>query len=531
LEINYISHSTTGFFSKLIEDYLADAVELKAFYQFPPNEEGLKEAILARSRCPVNREVLVDCLKKQYEGLTLPDAVSRNIEALKNENTFTVCTAHQPNLMTGYLYFIYKIIHAVKLAAFLKEQHPDKNFVPVFYMGSEDNDLAELSVFRYEDTRYQWNTAQKGAVGRMSTADLFPLIELLKSKIGPPGEQATLLKQIISEAYEGQTTIANATRFMINAFLGAYGIVVLDADDPALKRTFLSVMKEELLAPKAMDLVQQASEQLNKQYKAQAYARPVNLFYLKDDLRERIEYANGQWKVLHTDIVWHNEQELTAELEQHPERFSPNVILRGLYQETILPDVAFIGGGSEVAYWMQLKAVFEYYKIFYPVLVLRQSALWIDKKEAALQEKLGWSNEVIFRPEENLIRQYVEQHAKHDVHFTTERNAFTDITQKLKVKAKAVDATLEAAAAAAINKMEYQLERLEKKMLRAEKRNMADQIRQIERFKTAVFPNHSLQERYDSFLSYYIQYGASFFQELFDHTLPLGNRFLILKER
>jgi bacillithiol biosynthesis cysteine-adding enzyme BshC len=530
LEVNYIPHSATGSFSKLIEDYLAGKDSLKSFYGFYPDEKGLEEAIAARSGYPVQRGVLVNCIQKQYEGLSCSEAVAENIEALKSGHTFTVCTAHQPNLMTGYLYFMYKIIHAIKLARHLKEKHPAKHFVPVFYMGSEDNDLEELSVFRYEGKQYKWETKQTGAVGRMSTSDLFPLMEQLKSRLGPLNEHRERIMQVISEAYEGQATIADATRCLINALLGEYGIIVLDADDRELKRSFLPVMQEELLAPKAMDMVLQTSAALNEHYKAQAYARPINLFYLKEGLRERIEFAEGKWKALHTDITW-NEEELRTELTQHPERFSPNVILRGLYQESILPDVAFIGGGSEVAYWMQLKPVFEYYNIFFPPLVLRQSALWMAQKETALQQRLGLSDESIFLPGPLLVREYTEEHAQHDLRLIKEQEAFTGIAREIRAKAKAIDPTLEASAAAAITKMEYQFARLEKKMLRAEKRNMADKVHHIEEFKKEVFPNHNLQERQDNFLAYYIQYGPAFFRELLNNTQPFGNRFLILKEQ
>ncbi|RYZ17611.1 MAG: bacillithiol biosynthesis cysteine-adding enzyme BshC, partial [Sphingobacteriales bacterium] len=355
-----MAHQATTFFSPLNVDYLAGNEQLRAFAAFSPDDDGLDQAIVQRKQFPVDRKVLTDVLQKQYSNYSLRKEVSDNIALLADENTFTVCTAHQPNLMTGYLYFIYKIIHAAKLAQHLRARHPERNFVPVFYVGSEDNDLDELSVFRFNGIKFRWQTEQTGAVGRMSTKDLQPLLQQLTALVGPPGEQAEHLKDVILTAYNSNHTIAEATRYIVNEFLGQYGVVVIDPDDADLKRAFIPILKQELLQPVANELVQKTSAALNENYTAQAFSRPINLFYLKDDIRERIERTESGWKVLRTNIHW-DEAAMLKEVENYPERFSPNVILRGLFQETILPNVAFIGGGSEVAYWLQLKPVFEHY--------------------------------------------------------------------------------------------------------------------------------------------------------------------------
>jgi len=529
LETVCIPHEATNFFSKLNIDYLAGKESLQAFYQFSPDDKGLQEAISSRKQFPVNRKVLVDVLREQYKDLEISDSVKTNIDALLQENTFTITTAHQPNLMTGYLYFIYKIVHAAKLALHLKEQHSDKNFVPVFYIGSEDNDLDELSVFRYNDTKYKWQTEQTGAVGRMLTKDLQPLLKQLTSLLGPPGNNAEQLKEIILTAYKEPNTIAQATRYIVNALLGQYGVVVIDADNAELKKQFLPVIKKELLQPQSDGLVKSSSDELSKSYGAQAFSRPINLFYLKDNLRERIEKDGEHWVVLKTEIKW-NEAELNAEIENHPERFSPNVILRGLYQETILPNVAFIGGGSEVAYWLQLKPVFDYYKVFYPAIILRQSVLWMNSNAVKLQAKLELTNEEIFQSTAQLVNTYVSENTEKDLQVDDLRQQMLATFDQIKKRATNIDITLEASAAAALTKMRYQLDIIEKKMMRAEKRKMADELAQIQKFKTSVFPNHSLQERYDTFMPLYLEKGNQFFETLMKHTRPYGDQFLVIKD-
>lgn len=529
METVCIPYQSTGFFSDLIADYLDQKENLKPFYEFAPDEQGLQQAIARRKQFPVNRKLLVEVLKKQYHNYVVHPSVAANIESLLDENTFTVCTAHQPNLMTGYLYFIYKIIHAARLAKHLESLNAAERFVPVFYIGSEDNDLDELGVFRFNGIKFRWQTEQTGAVGRMSAKDLQPLLGQLMAQVGPPGPYADQLKEAILNAYKKEHTIAAATRYLVNEFLGPFGVVVLDPDDAQLKQAFIPVLKEELLQPKAFDLVKAPSEALSEQYKAQAFARPINLFYLKDDIRERIERTETGWKVLRTAIHW-TEAELIAEVELHPERFSPNVILRGLFQETILPDVAFIGGGSEVAYWLQLKPVFDHYKIFYPAVILRQSVLWIDKSSYSLQKKIAFTNEALFEPAEKLVRTFVHKHTHKDLQLEDVRQQMNRIFEQIKIKAINIDITLKSSAEAALTKMRHQLDTMEKKMMRAEKRNMAEQLNQIYKLKNKLFPNESLQERYDTFLPYYLDMGPAFFDTLMEATLPFGNQFLIIRD-
>lgn len=528
MKAQYIQHKDTGSFSTLVEDYLGNREQLNTFYKYSPDDAGLKKAIENRLNFSVKREILVNTLKRQYNNIETSKLVQDNIASLSQFNTFTVCTAHQPNLLTGYLYFFFKIIHAIKLANYLKEKYPHNHFVPVFYIGSEDNDLDELGVFRFRGEQYQWNTDQKGAVGRMSTKDLFSLLEILKHKIGTSAENAAHLTQIITEAYEGQTTIADATRYIINAFLGQYGIVVLDADDHDLKKSFLPVLHEELFNPKSMELVKTASEKLNKEYKAQAYSRPINLFYLKDDIRERIEKKDDKWIVVNTSIEW-NATELEKELNQFPERFSPNVILRGVYQESILPNVAFIGGGSEVAYWMQLKDLFSYYKVFFPVLILRQSAMWMNSKEVSLQEKLDLSNKELFLKTTALKNHFILREEQNGLGLEEEQLLVQKLIEQIGQKAKDIDKTLKDSAAAALSKVNHQFEILEKKMLKAKKRTATIKMQQIDDLKQHLFPKDSLQERYNSFLELYLDYGASFFETLLENTKPYGDEFLIIK--
>lgn len=525
----HIPYSQTGYFSKLATEYLAQDAAIQPFFNFSPDVAGINKAIEERAAFPTDRELLVSALNRQYEGLLASPLVQKNIASLINLNTYTITTAHQPNLLTGYLYFIYKILHAIKLAEQLNEEHPDKHFVPVYYMGSEDNDIEELGVFRFRGEKYIWDgDGQSGAVGRMATAGLRPLLERLFKLLGPPGKNCDELQIMITEAYLKHATVATATQYLVNELFGNYGLVVLNPDDAALKAAFISVMQDELLHSNAYPIITAQTELLEANYKSQMFPRPINLFYLDTQLRERIEKKGDTWVVVNTDIKF-TKEELIDELHTHPEKFSPNVALRGLFQETILPNVAFIGGGAELAYWLQLGTLFSHYKVFYPAILLRQSVLWIEAVQARLRQQTELGIQDIFKEDALLVRQYVAAHSINDWHTSTESEAMTQLFQKLKDKATSLDPTLKSAAEASLTKMKHQLSVLETKMLRAEKRKMQVELQRIARLRKALFPGNSLQERTENFTEYYLQHGAYYFDVVKDGIDPLSGNFLVVE--
>lgn len=527
-ETIHIPYQDTHCFSNLVTDYLAGDKKLDGFFQFAPNEKGIREAIETRKSYPVNRTLLVQTIRQQYASLNPSKKLQANIEALLEEDTFTVCTAHQPNLLTGYLYFIYKIVHAIKLAELLSEQYPDKRFVPVYYMGSEDNDLEELGTFRYNGKRYTWDAnGQKGAVGRMQTESLKPLLNELFRTLGPPGEKTEQLKDLLARAYLQHDTIAAATHYLVNELFGEYGLIVLNPDEAQFKQLFTTIMQDDLLQGTAEGVVKAQMEQLSVHYKTQAFPRPINLFYLTDTLRERIVHQEGTWSVLHTNITF-TQEALLHELQTYPERFSPNVVLRGLFQETLLPNVAFIGGGAEVAYWLQLKPLFEYYQVFYPVLLLRQSVQWITPIARKKMKQASLSVSDIFTHTNDWVQQLIVDASSVLPDTTQAQQEISSVLFTLKDKAVAIDGTLADATDATIKKTKRLLESLQTKMWRAEKRKHAIAIARLEKVKSLLLPNGALQERVENFIEFYPYLGDAFIKQLYASMEPLRNEFLVL---
>ena len=526
-ECTYLPYEQTGFFSKTILDYLDQKDTLQPFYLHPVSIEGMQAAIQQRQAFQQHRDVLVDVLKQQYQNLPVTEKLKQNLELLSYENTVTITTAHQPVIFTGPLYFAYKILHAVKLAETLKMQLPQHNFIPVFYMGSEDADLDELGTINVDGKEYKWNTNQTGAVGRMKIDKAFlDLLHQLQNQISvlPFGDE---LIQIFKRCYRPDSTIQQATLEVVNELFGEYGVVVLIADHPKLKRLLSAVFRKEIEEQFSHVQVDKTVAQLSEYYKVQAGGREVNLFHLLDDSRERIEKIGDEFIVQNKNLRF-TKEELLNELEHHPDRFSPNVILRGVLQETVLPNIAFIGGGGELAYWLELKNVFEAAQVPYPVLVLRNSFLFISPKQAEKIKGLGFALNDFFKGEFELINSLVKQTSDNKLSIDEEVQQAKELFTKIQQTTHKIDVTLSEHTAALSVLMEKKLMALEKKILRAEKRKYDTQQRQIEALKQQLFPNNNLQERVENISGWYARYGKHFIDLIYKNSLAMEQQFTII---
>lgn len=336
----------TGYFSPIIVDYLKEAAALRPFYKHPVSLEGVKSAIQSRKQFKTNRKLLVEVLKKQYSEMPTSAAVIRNIDRLPDENTFTITTAHQPVIFTGPLYFVYKIFHAIRLADYLSAELPGFHFVPVFFMGSEDADLDELGHIYLDQEKITWDTKQTGAVGRMNTKGLEKIIASVEGEFQdqPFGKE---LLDILKDAYLNSPDIQTATFRLVNRLFSDHGLIVLIPDNAELKREMLRIFEDDLFQNKPAAIVSETAGALPGNYKVQVNPREINLFYMTDGIRARIERGRENFTVHGTDLTF-SESRIKKEMQENPERFSPNVILRGLFQETILPNIVFIGGGGKL---------------------------------------------------------------------------------------------------------------------------------------------------------------------------------------
>ena len=524
-----ISYKQTKAFSKIAIDYVEGADALKPFYAFAPDLEGIKHAINQRNQFAINRQALVAQLQKQYAGKLHTPKTAANIELLLKANSFTITTAHQPNIFTGHLYFVYKIIHAIKLADDLKKQFPNNNFVPVYFMGSEDADLEELGTINVHGKIYKWDTTQRGAVGRMQVDEkLIALINELDAQLGVEEHGAEIIKRV-RQAYTKGKNIEQSTFDLVNDLFAGYGLVVFLPDNPHTKNEFAPVILKELTEQFSHKAMQTALTALSDLYKVQVSGRPVNLFYLLDGLRERLERKEDGF-IVHGTNMHFTQKEILQELKNHPERFSPNVILRPVFQEMLLPNIIFIGGGAEIAYWLELKNVFAEAGVFFPVLMLRNSFTVIPKKIAEKIQSLGLNEASLFENGNKLKNEYVKRESKNQLSLSDEKLALIKVYHTIRENAAKVSPTFSKHVWALQQKSNQKLDELEKKMLRSEKLKFEAGLRQISKIKDCLFPRDILQERVDNLLPYYALYGKDFLDALYTHSGAWQQQYCILTE-
>ena len=511
-------------------DYISGADNLKDFYKYPVTIEGVLASIEARKNFSTNRQLLVSELKQQYKSVFPSEKVNNHIELLLNDNTFTICTAHQPNIFTGHLYFIYKILHTIRLASYLNQQLPENSFVPVYYMGSEDADLEELGHIFLNDEKLEWSTNQTGAVGRMIVDEEFlALIENIHGRLSflPFGSQLT---DILKEAYQKGTTVELSTFKLVHSLFERYGLVILLPDNRSFKIQMIPVFKEDLFVNTPAKIVENSAALLSKHYPVQATARDINLFYMAQGIRNRIIKSQDRYLVKDTNLSF-SEADFKKELNDHPERFSPNVILRGLMQETILPNITFIGGGGELAYWLELKTLFEYYKIPFPMLVLRNSFVYIDQLAAELMVKNKLSVKDIFKSVGILMSTVTKSHTRLKLSLAEEKAALQDLYTNIHTAAAAIDHSLGDHVSSLLANSLKKIVILENKMLRAEKSKYQAEERQLTKIHKLLFPGNHLQERIDNFMPYYAQYGDAFFDEIYHASNTLEQKFTAILKK
>ncbi len=527
-----IPYKETRYFTDLILDYLDEKEALKPFYNRFPKLDSFKEQIAEKSGFSAEkRKILKSVLETQYRQTTTSDVVLDNIEALGNQKTFTVVTGHQLNLFTGPLYFLYKIISTINLTTRLKAEYPAYNFVPVYWMATEDHDFDEINFFNLNGKKFKWaNTngrAGRDAVGNLSTSGLDEVYTLFSAEIGG-GKDAEYLKQLFENTYLKHKNLTDATRYLANELFKEQGLVIIDAQEHKLKQLFIPYATSELTRQVSNETTLKSAKKLNDLgYKIQVNPREINLFYLSDGLRERIIEKDGRYFVNETEIEWSRE-EILEELKEFPERFSPNVMLRPLYQEVILPNLCYIGGGGELAYWLELKAYFEAEKIVFPMLLLRNSALIQSEKQGEKRKKLNISNKELFLKQYELINRKVRQISNIDIDFSEQKEHLINQFQHLYTLAEQTDKSFLGAVKAQEVKQLKGLEHLERRLLKAQKRKLEDEVSRIAKLQNELFPNRSLQERQTNFSEMYAEYGSNLLSKLFDELNPLEANFKIL---
>jgi bacillithiol biosynthesis cysteine-adding enzyme BshC len=531
MQKTFLEFLNTGIYPLITQDYLNDENSLKQFHNLRPGISSFETAIREKEKEKTNRKVLVEVLNDQYKNIFAGDfefnsKVKSNIDSLLDENSFTVITGHQLNIFTGPLYFLYKIISTINLSEKLKQQYPPYNFIPVYWMASEDHDFDEINHIHLFGKKIAWNQNQKGASGKITTASLITVIEELKLMLSG-NENGGKILSVFENAYLKNENLSDGTRFLVHHLFSKYGLVIIDGDDRKLKTDFSEIMEDDLKNNSAFKKVSETIQQLEKKYKVQVNPREVNLFYLQENSRKRIEKNNSRFTI-HDSQQEFSEAEILNELKNHPEHFSPNVVLRPLYQEIILPNLAYVGGPGEISYWLEYKSMFDFYKINFPVLMLRNSVLLIDENTASKMNKLGVTVADLMQAEDSLIKNFITKNSGDAISLQKEINEIEKIFESIKQKADSSDLSLMTSIEGEKQKTLNSFKNLETKLIRTEKKKQETGISQLKKLRQKIFPENTFQERYENFTSYYLKYGDDFLEMLKDNLDPFDSRLIVL---
>lgn len=513
--------ANTGQYSKLVLDYIAQKESVKPFYQYAPSMQAFGEVISNRQFDQSKRDVLVDTLLKQYAEIGIEKkqakAVFANIELLKDQNTFTVTTGHQLALFTGPLFFIYKILSTIRLAEELKLQYPDKNIVPVFWMASEDHDFAEINHVYLNGKKIEWELdAQNQPVGVLDTTAIQDALTKLKAELGA----GNALIDVFEKSYTESHNLSEATRKIVHQLFADKGLVILEPNTVSLKKQFTQVMLDDVLKHTSFNALIETNGRLGCEYKLQITGREINFFYLGKEGRNLIKRTKNGFEVNNTSIVL-SETAIQEEIQNYPERFSPNVVLRPVYQEHILPNLAYVGGPGELAYWLQLKDVFTVHGVQFPMVVLRNSVMLLRKSVLHKLEKRGVEFEQLFLKDDVLINQFVTAEHPLSIENTTDtiERSIQEVIDTVmpfdnKIASKLIDWKLKAI---------EELSGLKKDIYKSKKAKSDADIQLLLKIKQELFPNNEPQERHDTLAQYTGDYYPSFIELIGKQLLPLSH--------
>jgi bacillithiol biosynthesis cysteine-adding enzyme BshC len=436
------------------------------------------------------RHVIAEHISHSYLNRSCSATLRKNIGAFSSDTTFTVTTGHQLSLFTGPIFTLYKILHVIRLTEELTKEYPEYTFVPVFWMASEDHDFEEVQTTTIFNRALTWNSDQQGPVGRFGLNEF----DTIKKDVcaffeNHPGCEA----QALLDAYDGKN-YGEATFNIFHALFDQYGLVIIDGDHASLKSLFRPILEKELKEQFSHRAVMKTNAQLEKEgLKLQVTARELNLFYIEDQFRERILHLEDSFFIEGKGKF--SLEQMMDELKNHPERFSPNVILRPVYQETILPNLCYVGGVGELSYWLQLKDVFHAVSLTYPLIQARTSMLWIDAATSKKMHKTEIVLEDLFKDIHVVKTHFLHMLASGDLDFETIEGVVEQLKAMLLEKVMQVDSSMESFAKAEMVKLEKQISLVKEKLAKTVKQKHDAVFLSIDQIFERLFPKGGLQER------------------------------------
>lgn len=511
-----------GLIPKLIQDYLKNDEVVLKWTEGSQSDPAWEKRMRERAFSQEKRNALRDhCLKQYGHWGMLSPSRKQQIDQLLHEDTFTVTTGHQLNLFSGPAFFVYKVLHTILLAEHISKES-GKKVLPIYWMATEDHDWEEINYTWWFNVKVEWDNIQKGgALGKVGLDGTQEALQKLKDELRL---ESLPFEKLLTESVKLKDSLSDFTAKLVHLIFPDAPILVLDSDDKALKSAFAGVMKKELQEAFSQKAVETQSDELTAAgYHAQIHAREINLFWLSDENRTRIVKTSSGFSTLDEESQW-SEFQLLKLLSESPEFFSPNVVLRPVYQECILPNLAYIGGPAEISYWMQLKQVFAQVGVPFPQLIMRNQALILHVKDAERMEQLGVELKDLFDREEDLLSRW--NRAQVDTDFSQAEKHLQEMMSALQSQIPANDG-LKNMLSAQEAKWKKDFAQLENRIAKANKSKHEQSLRQLKKLRDKVYPNGTFQERNQNFFSFLNMYPG-ILEQLEANFHPMGAQFLVL---
>lgn len=484
---------------KIVQDYIDQNEELSDCYAFEHSLSGVIAASKARKTTTQSYDILVDEVERQAKASKFASKiVLENIARLKN-GAQTVTTGHQLCIYGGPLFFFHKIMSVIALCNQLKESGVEA--VPVYWMASEDHDFEEINHVFIGNEKVVWNKEAQGPVGKLDLADLTDFKQKLAELFQNDPLKKDLLKTV-DDIFSSDKSLAEAMRDFVYWIFAEQGVVVIDADAAVLKKQFIPVLKLELESQFSFrELVQVNQRLASKDYNVQVDGREINLFFMEEGYRDRIVKTNEGFSTADGSKQW-TKDEMIDLVETHPEKLSPNVVLRPVYQEVILPNIAYIGGPGELSYWLQLKSVFAACDTFFPAILLRDMVLLADEKTQKRKQQLNLAYDELKKSHDEILTEIVRKEGSHEFLVSEKIGEISRLLSNLQADLGALNKNLEISAETEKTRVIKRLNVLQKKTLRLDKKKAEVADRRISELKDALFPFNTPQERIHNWLTY-----------------------------
>lgn len=510
-----INCKSVNFYPKLIQQYIDNELKNKQIVDFDYSENELKRQLKNRSYSAEQRAVLVNALQKQYQGFDLTNAEKNNLAHLNNSNCFTITTGHQLVLLGGPLFFYSKILDVVQLAK--KMSSASNHVVPIFWMASEDHDFEEIASVRIFGKKITAAGNNKGPVGRLKNSVFKEFLTEIKALL-QNDDRYSVIVELISTAFESGKNLSEITRIFVRFFFKDEGVLIIDGDDENLKRLFIPAIKAELTNQTLFKATQDVLQNFNNEgFKIQVNPREINLFFIQDGLRERIVPSEKGFKTVNNTHSWSHD-ELLKLVDEQPQCFSPNAVLRPVYQEVILPNIAYVGGAGEIAYWLELPKAFKAFGIHFPMPIVRKSYIVVQHKLLQWLTDNAWDLSSLFKIPELLEKEFAEKIADDTVKLTNEISELTVFFDKLKVKGESIAPQMAKVVLGEQKRAISALENVEKRFLNAEKQKHDQQLNKLLNIQERVLPNQKPMERGESFLPLFVNPSLDLKKALVNYT-------------